>query len=54
MFTMRGWRGENQTCAGGLQGLGDEPGEAHVVADACDQGDPAFEIDGNHDGLSWR
>src|SRR5262249_58587850 len=40
--------GPHQACAGGLQGLGDEPGETFVVAYAGNEGDLAAEINTHH------
>ena len=39
---------EHDLRPGGLERLGDEPGEALVVADAGDEGDLAGEIDRDH------
>ncbi len=39
---------EHQACAGSLQGLGNEPGKANIVANAGNQGYFAGEIDRNH------
>src|SRR5262249_32297676 len=40
--------GEDDLGTRGLQSLGDEPGEALVVADAGDEGDLAAEVDRDH------
>ena len=44
-------RGEDEARPGSPQRLGDVPGEAAIIADAGDQREFAFEIDGYHEGL---
>ena len=51
MRIMRGWTAKTRLRPGRLQRLGDEPGEALVIADAGDQRHFAAQIDRNHTPL---